>query len=82
MLGGARAEQWLDLLARHPQALRDAIVEHAPLIAATAAAWASDRGLAARLSTKPFDLLVLEEADQFAEPECTAYARMAPGGCW
>ncbi|HEV8058978.1 MAG TPA: AAA domain-containing protein [Gemmataceae bacterium] len=72
-----RAEQWLDLLDQHPHSLRDAIVEHTPLIAATAAGWAADRGLAARLSSKPFDLLVLEEAEQFAEPECASFARLA-----
>ena len=72
-----RAEQWLALLDRHPHALRDALIEHTPLIAATAAGWTADRGLADRLSSKPFDLLILEEAEQFAEAECAAYARLA-----
>jgi AAA domain len=72
-----RAKQWLELLEQHPQALRDALIEHASLIAATAAGWSADPGLANRLASRPFDLLVLEEAEQFTEPECATYARLA-----
>ena len=72
-----RAEQWLQVLERHPHALRDALIEHTPLIVATAAGWAADPGLANRVASRPFDLLVLEEAEQFTEPECAAYAKLA-----
>ena len=72
-----RAKQWLELLDQHPQALRDALIDHTPLFAATAAGWAADPGLANRLASRPFDLLILEEAEQFTEPECAAYARLA-----
>ena len=72
-----RAKQWLELLERHPESLRDALIEHTPLIVASAAGWAADPGLANRLATTPFDLLVLEEAEQFTEQECAAYARLA-----
>jgi AAA domain len=74
---GLRAEQWLALLDRHPHALRDALIENSPVVAATATGWAADRELAARLSSKPFDLLILEDAEQFSETECASYARLA-----
>jgi hypothetical protein len=72
-----RAEQWLTLLDQTPHVLRDALIEHTPLVGATAAAWAGDRGLATRLSAQPFDVLILEEAEQFSEAQCASFARLA-----
>jgi hypothetical protein len=79
-IGTIRAEQWLALVEKQPNALRKALLENVPLLAATAAGWNAARASIEKLTTRPFDTLILEEAEAFTESECTAYACLA--GRW
>ncbi|CAN5506465.1 hypothetical protein BH10PLA2_BH10PLA2_08400 [soil metagenome] len=72
-----KAERWLKLLDQHPRILRDALIEHCPIVAGTAAGWLADSSLTPKMGGQLFDFLILEESDQFTEVECAGFARLA-----
>ena len=72
-----RAKQWLDVLGKQPQALRDALIEHTLLTGATAAGWEAERSKLPGASASLFDYLILEDADQFTAAECAGFAKLS-----
>jgi hypothetical protein len=72
-----KAGHWLELLDQQPRILREALIEHCPVVAGAAAGWLADSSLTPRLGGRPFDFLILEEAEHFTEVECVAFARLS-----